>query len=962
MERTISVNTNQRSLRRNIRFFEAESLVFAFQNRPDGAETVITIGPDIQTGPHIERTGIDQIVLDRAALAPMPEGATWAYNIWLVDADAHVLVLQGLFSKLESLAPNGPSGPLVLTGTPPARANAGAPWLFQPGTSGGVAPYRYALSAGNLPTAFSLDASSGTITGTPNIPGTWASLELTVTDAMGATASLGPFDIVVAPGVTADPAVLLITAGGANAAALGTQSAIAPASAANLTDVQILDASGTAWRPYQPGVTANSADAPTLWGPEAAFAVAFRAAYPTRPLYIVKIAEADSALVPGGPRDWSPTTPSAAFGTLESQVTAAKGLLGAASLNHETVTLWTPCEADSETATAFATYFGTDGTDGAWAAFVNAYRNRIDDTGSFIVVRPRPYTGYTSVTPAHGLRALKEQWADDNSWFDIVDADFNNNFSILHPGPSWIDGVGARAFSRWNGDYSTRYGALDIVVPTNLGFAATNNQSAGSLVTTAMTEPLAGMNRSAAITITGGTYRIVNDLDNTVYTDWTSTPGRVHPYQRIELRTTASTEDGGQVDVEVSVGGTSATWQVTTAAARGLSTREGMLAAAAATFDDAGSYPSGTGFDIASGNLSFSPATTSNVLSNALNTPFVTGRTYSAYMYLSDRVTGSARFRAANPNSLQGNAITAPRRYIETFVSDRDYIEFGVRGQVFEGTVAEVQAYDITDQINGPIDIYICAGQSNMVGASGETGFDLALEEPEFRALGISGTSLSAFGYATDGSGPTINANLSASEGIGTIRPLVNPITHSSANYLGVSPVASMARTICDATGDGSPTPLFACVAAGGTDLFTEWNAATDGRTYDLMVANVNAVLARNPANRVAGMFWCQGESSNASGYAAQFRTMIDALRASWGAFPLVILEHGGIPGQTGFDNMQAEHLKSATGSGDVSELADCVYVDRPASAALESDNIHYTGTSNRQRGTDAAQAMLALI
>lgn len=962
MERTIPVNTNQRGLRRNIRFFDAESLIFDFHERPQSAEIVMTLGPDVHAPPLVTRTGADRISLDRAVLAPMPEGATWVYNIWLVDGDVHVLVLQGHFSKLESLAPNASPGALALTGTPPGAVETGTPWLFQPETSGGIAPYSYALSAGTLPAAFSLDATSGAITGAPDSPGTWAGLVLTVTDAAGATASRGPFDIVVTQGATPDPAVLLITAGGANAAALGTGSEVVSAAYADLTGVQILDADTMTWAAYQPGVTANSADAPTLWGPEAAFAEAFRATYPTRPLYIVKIAEPDSALVPDAAHDWSPGTPGAAFESLENQASAARGLLDAAAMGYETVNLWTPCEADSESAGAFATYFGTDGTDGAWAEFVSAYRNRIDNTGAFITVRPRPYTGHASVSPAYDLRALKEQWSDDNSWFEIIDSDFSNNFNALHPEPSWVNGVGARAFSRWNGDYAATYAALDATAPTNLNFAATADQGAGSVVTTAMAEPLEGMNRSASITVTGGAYRIVNDLDGTVYTDWSNAPGRVHPYQRVELRTTASTEDGGQVNVTVSVGGASATWQVTTAAESGLPARTGMLAAATASFDDASSYPSGTGFDIAAGSLSFSPATTANVMSDALSAPFVAGRTYAGYLYVADRVSGSARFRADTPNNFQGNAITAARRYIETFVADRDYTEFGVRGQLFEGTVAEVQAHDITDQIDGPIDIYICAGQSNMVGASGETGFDLAQEEPEWRALGISGTSLSAFGYATDGSGPSINPNLSTSEGIGTIRPLVNPITHSSTNYLGVSPVASMARTICDATSEGSPTPLFACVAAGGTDLFAEWNPGADGRNHDLMVANVNAVLARNPANRVVGMFWCQGESSNAAGYAAQFKTMIDALRTSWGEFPLVIMGHGGIQGQNGFENMKAEHQKSATGSGDVSELANCIYVPRHAGAVLESDNIHFTGTSNTQRGREAAQALLTLM
>ena len=73
-------------------------------------------------------------------------------------------------------------------------------------------------------------------------------------------------------------------------------------------------------------------------------------------------------------------------------------------------------------------------------------------------------------------------------------------------------------------------------------------------------------------------------------------------------------------------------------------------------------------------------------------------------------------------------------------------------------------------------------------------------------------------------------------------------------------------------------------------------------------------------------------------------------------------MEHGGTRGDAFFDNVRAEQLNLATGSGHANELAKCVYVDRPATWALEGDGIHYTGTTNRQRGSDAGTAMAALL
>jgi outer membrane autotransporter protein len=77
----------------------------------------------------------------------------------------------------------------TLTLTPGTLANGvvGAAYTASFSTSGGTAPYGYAVTAGTLPAGLSL-AAGGTLSGTPTTPGT-NSFTVTTTDALGFTAS-----------------------------------------------------------------------------------------------------------------------------------------------------------------------------------------------------------------------------------------------------------------------------------------------------------------------------------------------------------------------------------------------------------------------------------------------------------------------------------------------------------------------------------------------------------------------------------------------------------------------------------------------------------------------------------------------------------------------------------------------------------------------------------------------------
>ncbi len=228
------------------------------------------------------------------------------------------------------------------------------------------------------------------------------------------------------------------------------------------------------------------------------------------------------------------------------------------------------------------------------------------------------------------LREVDEQYSDTNAWFDMADADFEGGFGALHPGLSWIDGIGARLFARYMGSYGADFGELSDTDPENLAFADMTGVTPGATATAAMAEALAGINRGAPITITGGEYRIVNDLDGTTYQDWTSAAGRAHPYQRLELRQTASASGGTTTTATVTVGTVSADWRVSTAA--------GQAAAPASTTPPAitGDFTEGQSLTVSNGAWDNGPD--SHAYQWTRDGADIAGATASAYTLTADDV------------------------------------------------------------------------------------------------------------------------------------------------------------------------------------------------------------------------------------------------------------------------------------------------------------------------------------
>lgn len=87
----------------------------------------------------------------------------------------------------------------VISGTPVLTATENSAYAgFTVTTSGGKSTYTYAL-VGTWPTGISINTSSGAVSGTPTVAGTFAGLSVKVADANGDTDKLPSFTLVVEP-------------------------------------------------------------------------------------------------------------------------------------------------------------------------------------------------------------------------------------------------------------------------------------------------------------------------------------------------------------------------------------------------------------------------------------------------------------------------------------------------------------------------------------------------------------------------------------------------------------------------------------------------------------------------------------------------------------------------------------------------------------------------------------------
>lgn len=133
--------------------------------------------------------------LDTVTVA-MEEGVNYLYIGGLDNqAQNSAVEIRGL-----SLVHGSYAFPVGITGTPALTANKDQPYTgFTVSAYNGNTPYVYSL-VGSWPTGITIDSSTGVVSGTPTVDGTFSSLSVRVTDNTSVTADLPTFSLEVTVG------------------------------------------------------------------------------------------------------------------------------------------------------------------------------------------------------------------------------------------------------------------------------------------------------------------------------------------------------------------------------------------------------------------------------------------------------------------------------------------------------------------------------------------------------------------------------------------------------------------------------------------------------------------------------------------------------------------------------------------------------------------------------------------
>lgn len=258
-----------------------------------------------------------------------------------------------------------------------------------------------------------------------------------------------------------------------------------------MTGVNIWRPSAGAFETYEAGVNSDiwtsGAGTPQKWGPEAAFALAFRTAFPTTTLYMVKIAVDSSALAAGVGDDWSPTSSGELYDDMEAELTAAKAVLS--GLGHSTdldAVLWMQGEADALTSTPAINY-GVNLT-----AFVAALRADWGVAGTKLIVgRITPSAEWPSGSP---VRAWQARVGADESDVPVVDTDsYTLAADDKHYVAASVQTLGEDMYDAFAGTYPP--------IPVRYGYAPDDKSADVTLSNGDLTAAGTGVNSSALQTV-----------------------------------------------------------------------------------------------------------------------------------------------------------------------------------------------------------------------------------------------------------------------------------------------------------------------------------------------------------------------------------------------------------------------------------------------------------------------------
>ncbi len=425
------------------------------------------------------------------------------------------------------------------------------------------------LISGQDASLVTLDPDSGAWSLGPTEHATRSSYAFTfeAIDRQGNGASQ-PVALAITPPSLSATARIIYVFGQSNSLTADTGGRTPPARYTSLADTFILNRSTGLPEAYVAGTNSDDGGEGPRWGSEAEIAYQYRTAGDTLPIYIIKQGENGQNLAV----NWNPDTPGGHFASLESQRDALFAWL-AANTSHtvfEEVAAMNQGEADANSDT-FAAAYGTN-----IGNFIPAFRSRISADAFFVIERIRPL-GY-AVGPvvnntagfARGYQVREGQiagaLADGNA--TVIDLDFDTaNFTQIHPIEpttwnidSWTTQKGLRVYAAIAGTYTATYGSITDAVPA--AFTIPASSGAEGTVISSNTVTIAGIERRAAVTLPAGLEMRILNWNDSLHTDWTETPGFIDKFQKFSVRETAPA-DGVTEDYVVTIGGVSATWELT---------------------------------------------------------------------------------------------------------------------------------------------------------------------------------------------------------------------------------------------------------------------------------------------------------------------------------------------------------------------------------------------------------------
>jgi hypothetical protein len=260
-------------------------------------------------------------------------------------------------------------------------------------------------------------------------------------------------------------------------------------------------------------------------------------------------------------------------------------------------------------------------------------------------------------------------------------------------------------------------------------------------------------------------------------------------------------------------------------------------------------------------------------------------------------------------------------------------------GRVLRAGVApapSIAQVEIPHDLQGRLELFALAGQSNMVGFS-----PLPAEQPPLPR---------AFVFGND------YRWREAKEPVDDPRDQVDLVSRDVGPDLGTSPGVACARALLEAKPDMA-IGLVPC-ARGATSL-GEWGRALgDDTLYGSCLKRLGAAA---PMGRIAGVLFFQGESDaekgpSADDYAARFTAWVEDLRRDLGRphLPVVFAQIGSTTTPGAYPNWRKVQEQQAA------VHLPCVAMIETADLPL-GDNVHYTTESYQEIGRRFARAYLDL-